>query len=151
MADNQSHIVDNYPISVFRYKAVIDTQEIAFSEISGLSLQYETTEYKEAGANGVHTIQVSGQRTAPEITLKRGLFKDGLELYQWFNDTHTDPFTKKNVIISLLDNNNNIIMTWTVTNCLPMKFEGPGLDATSNEVSFQTIELKGDMIKVENG
>ena len=148
MADKQTDIVDKYPISVFRYQATVGGTEIFFSEISGLSLEYETTEYKEAGSTGVTTIQVSGQRTAPTLTLKRGLFKNGLDLYKWFNETHTDDFTKKEVVISLLDNNNGIIMTWTVANCLPMKFEGPGLDATSNEVSFQTIELKGDSIVV---
>lgn len=150
MADNQGEIVKSYPISVFRYKATIGDDEIFFSEISGLNLSYETTEYKEAGSTGVTTIQVSGQRKAPEITMKRGLFKNGLELYEWFNATHTDDYTKKEVVISLLDNNNNAIMTWTVANCLPMKFDGPGLNATSNDVSFQTITLKGDSIVIAN-
>ncbi len=150
MANDQQYIAENYPISVFRYKAKIGDDLIYFSEISGLSIQYENTEYREAGENGVRTLQVAGQRNAAELTLKRGLFKDGLDLYMWFHNMHSDDFTKKDVVISLLDHNDTAIMTWTVYNCMPIKFEGPGLDATSSDVSFQTVELVGDSISVAN-
>lgn len=148
--DKQSDINSNYPISSFRYKATIGGDEINFSEISGLTLEYETTEYKEASSTGVKTIQVAGQRNAPSLTLKRGLFEKSLQLYDWFNSIHTDNFTKKDVIISMLNNTNAVVMTWTVANAFPTKFEGPSLDASSNEVSFQSIDIKGDSIVVAN-
>ncbi|MBL4706950.1 MAG: phage tail protein [Flavobacteriales bacterium] len=148
--DAQAAIITDYPISAFRYSATIGGTAISFSEISGLNMDYDTTEYKEAAAGGVRTIQVAGQRQAPSLTLKRGLFKDGLELYEWFNSIHTGKFTKKEVVISLLDNENKSIMTWKVMNAFPTKFEGPSLDAKSNEVSFQSIEIKGDSIEVSN-
>jgi phage tail-like protein len=113
-------------------------------------MEYESTEYKEATLTGIKTMQVIGQRNTPTLTMKRGLFKDGLALYDWFNSTHTPTFEKKDVVISLLDNENNAIMTWTIANGFCSKFEGPGLDATSNDVSFQTIDIKGDSIVVAN-
>ena len=150
MADEQSIINTTYPLSVFRYMAIIGTKEIFFSEISGLNMEYETTEYKEAGTTGVQTFQIIGQRNTPTITLKRGLFKNGLELYSWFNEVDTKDFKKRLVVISLLDNNKEAIMTWTINNAFPTKFEGPSLDAKSNDVAFQSIDLKGDSIQVKN-
>lgn len=146
--DKQSVINSDYPISSFRYKATIGGEEVNFSDISGLTLEYNTTEYKEASKDGVRTIQVAGQRNAPSLSLKRGLFEKSLELYKWFNEVHTDDFTKKDVVISLLNNTNGVVMTWTVANAFPTKFDGPSLDATSNEVSFQQIDIKGDSIVV---
>ena len=150
MADKQTDINSNYPISSFRYKATIGGDEINFSDISGLTLEYNTTEYKEATKDGVKTIQVAGQRNAPSLSLKRGLFEKSLELYDWFNSVHTDDFTKKDVVISLLNNTNAVVMTWTVANAFPTKFDGPSLDASSNEVSFEEIDIKGDSITVAN-
>jgi len=146
--DKQSVINSEYPITAFRYKATIGGDEVNFSEISGLDLEYESTEYKEATSEGIKTIQVVGQRNTPTVTLKRGLFEKSLELYDWFNSMHTDDFTKKDVIISLLNNTNEAIMTWTLANAFPTKFEGPSLDATSNDISFQSIEIKADSMTV---
>jgi phage tail-like protein len=150
MADKQDDINVEYPISVFRYVAKIGDDDVFFSEISGLSMEYESTEYKEATLTGVRTVQVIGQRNTPTLTMKRGLFKDGLALYEWFNSTHDPKFEKKDVVISLLDNQNNAIMTWSVANAFCSKFEGPSLDAKSNDVAFQSIDLKADSIIVAN-
>jgi phage tail-like protein len=149
-ADKQADINKNYPITAFRYMAKIGDAEIAFSEISGLNIGYEASEYKEATANGVVTTQVVGQRDVPTITMKRGLFEKSLELYDWLNGMHTDDFTKKDIIISLLNNTNNAVMTWTIANAFPMKFEGPSLDAKSNDISFQSLEVKGDSLLIAN-
>ena len=150
-ADKQADINSNYPITAFRYKATIDGVDIGFSEISGLKLGYETSEYKEATKDGIKTTQVVGQRDVPTITLKRGLFeKTSLDLYDWLNGMHTDDFAKRDVVISLLNNNNAAVMVWTIANAFPISFEGPGLDAKSNDISFQSIELKGDSLLVAN-
>lgn len=148
MADKQEDINTNYPLSVFRYVAKIGDDDVFFSEITGLSMEYEVTEYKEATVVGVKTFQVVGQRNTPSLTMKRGLFKSGLELYNWFNSTHTSEYERKDIVISLLDNENNTIMTWTVLNAFCTKFEGPSLDAKSNDVAFQSIDIKGDSIQV---
>jgi len=148
MADNQATINAEYPITAFRYSAKIGEDEIAFSEISGLNIGYESTEYKEATATGVRTIQVVGQRDVPTVTMKRGIFEKSLGLYDWLNSMHTDAFEKKDIVISMLNNNNNAVMTWTILNAFPTKFEGPSLDAKSNDVSFQSLEVKGDSLVI---
>ncbi len=150
MADKQKDIDTNYALMSFRFMAKIGDKEVFFSEISGLSMEYQTTEYKEATASGVKTTQLVGQRNAPSLTLKRGLFKNGLDLYKWFNSVHKPDFEKKDVIITMLDEDKKPVMIWTVTNAFGTKFEGPGLDAKSNDVSFQTLELKGDLLDVKD-
>lgn len=146
MADNQASINSDYPITAFRYTAKIGDDDVAFSEISGLNIGYETTEYKEATKDGIRTLQVVGQRDVPTVTMKRGIFEKSLQLYDWLNSMHTDDFERKDIVISMLNNNNEAVITWTITNAFPVKFEGPSLDATSNDVSFQSLEVKGDAL-----
>ena len=146
MADNQASINSDYPITAFRYTAKIGDDDVAFSEISGLNIGYETTEYKEATSDGIRTLQVVGQRDVPTVTMKRGIFEKSLQLHDWLNSMHTDDFERKDIVISMLNNNNEAVITWTITNAFPVKFEGPSLDATSNDVSFQSLEVKGDAL-----
>jgi len=148
MADNQSDINEKNPILSYRYFATIEGKEVPFSEISGLNMDYETAEYKEACEKFITTLHQLGQRNAPTIIMKRGIFKKQLALFNWFNDAGTENFKKKQVVITLKDNDGNAIMTWNLENAFCTKFEGPGLDAASNEAAFQTIELKAEGIEV---
>lgn len=150
MADNQQDIDNNYALMPFRFMAKIGDTEIFFSEISGLSMDYQATEYREATAYGVKTTQLVGQRNSSHLTLKRGWFKNGLNLYKWLNSVHAPDFKKKDVVITMLDDVNRPVMVWTVTNAFATRLEGPGLDAKSNEVSFQTLEIKGDLVDVKD-
>lgn len=149
-ADDQKIIDEKYPLLNYRFMAKVGDDEIFFSEISGLSMEYETSEYKEATKDGVKTTQLIGQRNVPSVTLKRGLFLNGLNLYKWFNSTHTPDFKKKDITITMLNDANEAVLIWTVSNAFGTKFEGPGLDATSNDVAFQTLELKGDLLEVKD-
>lgn len=150
MADDQSAINEGYPLMNYRYMATVGDDNISFSEISGLTMEYESTEHKEATDNGIKTYQLLGQPKSPSITLKKGLFKSESKLYKWFSEIHTSTFTKKDIVISLLDNENNAIMTWNVLNAFPTKFDGPSLNASENNVAFQSLELKADEIQVKN-
>ncbi|BDD04511.1 phage tail protein [Aureibacter tunicatorum] len=144
MADAQSDITEKYPVLSYRYKAVIgDKDTLFFSEVSGLKLSFESAEYKEATDQGIKIYQVPAQLSTPEITMKKGMFNGDTALFDWFNSTHSDKFSKQEVVISQLDNENKAIMVWTITNAFPTSFEGPTLDAKSNEVAFESVTLKG--------
>ncbi|KAF7785716.1 hypothetical protein PRUB_a0081 [Pseudoalteromonas rubra] len=148
MADNQAAIKDTYPLSAFRYMVKVGDDEMNCSEVSGLNIEYDDFEYKEATKEGVKSYQLLGQVKPPSITLKRGLFKAKSEMYKWLSEIHTSDFTKKDIVISLLDNENSSVMTWSVLGAFPTKFEGPSLKADDNSAAFQSLELKAASISV---
>jgi len=149
MSHKQSDINDNYPLLSYRFKARIGETEVFFSELSGLNMEHLTTEYKAVSPEGVKTTQLIEQGNAPNLTLKRGLFKNGEDLYRWFKGGQQPDLEKKEVVVNLLGPDHNVIMRWTVSNAFASKFEGSVLDAKSNDVIFQTIELKGDLMNVK--
>lgn len=149
MADTQSDITEQYPLATSRYMVKIGDDNINCSEVSGLNIEYEAFEYKEATEGGIKTYQLLGQPKPTTITLKGGLFKAESKLYSWLNKIHTSEFTKKDIVISLLDNENKSIMIWNVLEAFPTKFTGPSLNASENAVAFQSLELNAAEITIK--
>ena len=48
MAVSTDDIKTAYPLPVYNYKVEINGEAVAFSEVSGLSINYGTTTYKES-------------------------------------------------------------------------------------------------------
>ena len=155
MALAKAEIKTAYPLPVYNYKVEIDSDTIAFSEVSGLSISYETTTYKESpvesGAPGPRTMHMPAQGTPANITLKKGLVRAASmpTFYNWISSIQINQVDKKNVYISLLDENGDPVIRWTVTNAFPTKLDAPTLDANSNDVAIESMELMGDGIFME--
>jgi len=77
MALSKTEIKAAYPLPVYNYRVEIGSNTVAFSEVSGLSIGYETTTYKESpvesGAPGPRVMHMPAQATPTKITLKKGL------------------------------------------------------------------------------
>ena len=79
MAVTTAEIKSAYPLPVYNYKVEIAGVAIAFSEVSGLSIGFETTTYKESNtdrkAPGPRVLHMPSQPTATNITLKKGVMR----------------------------------------------------------------------------
>ena len=53
--------------------------------------------------------------------------------------------------IVLWDDAGNERVRWNLINCWPVKWTGPSLDATSNELAIETLEIVHEGVSVENG
>ena len=89
MALTKENIQSDYPLPVYNYRVEINGDAVAFSEVSGLTISYESTVYKESpiagGSPGPRTLIMPSQRTPPTITLKKGLVRKTSmkHLYDW--------------------------------------------------------------------
>ena len=155
MALAKDAIKSAYPLPVYNYKVEIESETIAFSEVSGLSISYETTTYKESsvesGAPGPRVMHMPAQGTPAKLTLKKGLVRAASipVFYDWIYSIQINQIDKKNVFISLLDESGDPVIRWTVANAFPTKLDAPTLDANSNDVAIESMELMGDSISME--
>jgi phage tail-like protein len=155
MALTKDEIKTAYPLPVYNYVVEIDGAGVAFSEVSGLGISYETTTYKESptesGAPGPRIMQMPAQRSAPTITLKKGIVT-GVSvpaLYGWISGIQTNQVVKKDIQIRLCDENGAAKISWTVINAFPTKLDAPSFDANSNDVAVESMELTADSISIE--
>jgi phage tail-like protein len=156
MAQDKNLIRSTYPLPVYNYRVTIlngdDTLVLGFSEVSGLSVEYEPVTYKHGLSFAMGTKIIPGMRQPITLTLKRGIAKSGDALHSWIHDTYTDPFytsAKRDILIDLCDEAGTPIVRWTVQGTLPVKLEVPTFDANSNDVAIETMELVAHGLQVD--
>ena len=155
MAVSKDEIKTTYPLPVYNYRVEIRGNAVAFSEVSGLSIGYETTTYKESpvesGAPGPRVMHMPAQRQPANITLKKGVVPSTslATLFRWINDIQTNQINKQDIYVRLCDENGTAVLSWKVINAFPTKPDAPTFDANSNDVAIESMELMGDGIVIE--
>jgi phage tail-like protein len=154
MPTSASTIKSDYPLPVYNYRVEIGSDAVAFSEVSGLSIAFETTVYKESPTTsgvGPRTLQMPAQATAPTITLKKGVVRRNSmkHLYGWIRTVQINQIEKRDITIRLCDEKGDAVLSWKVNNAFPTKLTAPTFDAKSNDVAIETMELKADSITIE--
>lgn len=155
MALSKNELKTLYPLPVYNYRVEIGGDAVAFSEVSGLSIGFEKTTYKESptegGSPGPRVMQMPAQPTLPTLTLKKGLVRGRSipTLYAWINDIQTNLVEKKDLFVRLCDEHGTPVISWKVINAFPTKLDAPTFDANSNDVAVESMELAADRIVME--
>lgn len=155
MAVTTDTIKTDYPLPVYNYRVEIAGEAVAFSEVSGLSIAYEVTTYKESptasGAPGPRTLYMPAQAQMASITLKKGIVRSTSikVLYNWIKTVQINQIEKKDIIIRLCDEKGDAVISWKVGNAFPVKLDAPSFDAKSNDAAIESMELKADYITIE--
>jgi len=140
----------NYPITAFHFKVEWGGASGAFTEVSGLNLEHQVVEYRDGLSPIYSTIKMPGLNTNGEITLKRGIFRKNNEFYSWWNSVSMNNIERRDITVSLLDENHEPTMVWKFVNAWPSKIEGASLNSTGNEVAIETITLVHEGMTIEN-
>ena len=127
------------PLPGYYFEVEIGGQQTAsFRSVSGLKIETEVIEYQEGGNNGVIR-KLPGKTRYANIRLSRAFTGDRF-LYNWFAAQKANP-TKVDGRIILFVRDGTQIAAWKFSNGFPVKWEGPDLDASKNEVAIETIEI----------
>ena len=153
MALTRDQITTTYPLPVYSYKVEIDGKTVAFSEVSGLSIGYETSTYTESPTTGIgpRVLRMPGQRKVATVTMKKGVVV-GVSvptLFAWINSIQLNRVDKKDIYVRLCDENGAAVVSWKVINAFPTKLDAPAFTASSNDVAVETLELTADGVVVE--
>lgn len=155
MAVSAQDIKKAYPLPVYNFRVEIGPDAVAFSEVSGLSIGFEATTFKESptagGSPGPRVMHMPSQATATNITLKKGVARASsvANLYKWISATKINQIDKKDIFVRLCDEAGAPVISWKVINAFPTKLDGPAFDAKSNDVAVETMELRADGIAIE--
>jgi phage tail-like protein len=127
------------PVGELRFQVTIDDAVIgAFSECTGLTVEYDVFEYQEGGEQRyVHKFR--GGLKYPNLVLKRGVTYED-ELLQWFFD-RSDREGRGNITLDLLGDDGEIVRTWSFAEAFPVKWTGPSFNAKSTNVATETLEI----------
>jgi len=155
MALAAAQIKTDYPLPVYNYKVNIGTDTVAFSEVSGLSIVYETITHKESPAGtqtGLQVRHMPGQGTPVNLTLKKGMVqgKSVATLYNWISAIKLNQIEKKDITIQLCNEQGAAVISWKVINAFPTTLEAPTFDASANDVAVESMELMADDVTIDD-
>jgi phage tail-like protein len=129
------------PYRGFNFEVQIDNTTIAaFSEVSGLSFSAEPVEYREGTDVPLNPRKLTGLRKFANISLKRG-FTNNVELWNWYKNVLNGVTDRRNGAIILRDEQHNDVLRWNFENGFLSKWEGPSLNANSNNVVLESVEI----------
>ena len=140
-----------YPLPVFHFSVNLGGEEVAFSEVTGLNIEVQPIEYRDGASPEFSPVKMPGLKKFGNITLKRGVIKANNEFFAWLNSVKLNTVERRDISISLLDEEHAPVMTWKVQNAWPTKLTSPDLKATGNEVAIETLEIAHEGVKIENG
>jgi phage tail-like protein len=119
--------------------AVLDVAAGGFTECSGLEMAMAPEEYKEGGRNGA-VLKFPNRVTWTNLSLKKGV-GIGTDLWDWQYGFVTGQGKRRDGMIVLLDAQHRPSAMWYFRRGLPIKYTGPALNATQNNVAIEAIEI----------
>ncbi len=139
-----------YPLPVFHFTVQWGGTRLGFSEISGLTQENQAIEYRDGSFPEYSSVKMPGLRKFANIVMKRGIIKSDNEFFKWLSTVKLNTVERRDLIISLLNENHEPVMVWKAHNAFPVKVEGPGLKASGNEVAIESIEVAHEGLELQN-
>ncbi|MFP2903808.1 phage tail protein [Pyxidicoccus sp. 3LFB2] len=137
-------------LSSFNFKVEMGgITRAGFKECSGLDSTVKANTYREGTDATLAQRQIPGLQSFSNITLKRGFSQDSA-LWEWHKAAMEGRVVRKDISIVLRDDQGNDKVWWNVRNCWPTKWSGPSLDAASENIAIETLELAHEGISVQS-
>jgi phage tail-like protein len=121
---------------------------VSFSEVSGLTLESEPIEYRGGEDVSLTVRKIPGLKKYGNVTLKRGMVPAENGFWDWWNTIQSGTVERRTVTISLLNEEHKPVVNWEIQAAWPVKVEGPGLNATGNEIAIETLEFAHEGMKI---
>ncbi|MEW5868210.1 MAG: phage tail protein [Chloroflexota bacterium] len=137
------------PYRGFNFRIELDNATVAaFREAGGLSFTTDVSEYREGTDIPLHVRKLAGLRKFANLTLKRG-FTANKELWNWYRNTLNGIDDRRSGAIVLQDEQHADVLRWNFEAAFITKWEGPALNATSNDVAIESLEIAVERVELE--
>jgi phage tail-like protein len=137
-----------YPLPKFHFLVEWGGDRVGFTEVTGLDIQIEAIEYREGNSKEYSKIKMPGLQKYSNITLKRGSVSGDKQFYSWLNTVKLNQITRRDLSISLLNENHEPVFTGKVKQAWPVKVQASDLKSDGNEVAIETIELAHEGLNI---
>jgi phage tail-like protein len=139
--DGSTQSTNVWPLPNFHFEVKWDSAVMSFQEVSGLDVEAQPIEYRRGESTEFSVNKMPGVQKFGNVTMKKGVFKSDNKFWDWFNQIKMNTIKRVPVTISLLDEEGNPTMVWTLTNAWPTKVTGTDLKSEGNEVAVESIEI----------
>lgn len=136
--------MSNYVLATHRFTVDWGGSKIGFQEVSALSFETEAIKYEHGAMIDGTAPMVSPGKTkyTDTVTLKRGYFRNDSEMQDWLTAIRTDETQRRTVVVTMLDEQQQPVMTWTIYKAWPSKIDGVSLNAGQSQAAIESVTLQ---------
>ncbi|KUJ59473.1 phage tail protein [Flavobacteriaceae bacterium CRH] len=146
--DGSTQSAATWPLVKFSFQVKWDDAELIFQEVTGLSSETQVIEYRGGSSKVYSTVKMPGIQKFGNVTLKKGMFLGDKALWDKYNIITMNTYKRSTITISLLDEKNEVAMSWTLANAFPVKITVTDMKSDGNEVAVESIELAHEKLTI---
>jgi len=145
-------VINKKLVSLTRSKFVVDFGEgpTEFSEVVLPSSKAEVLSYREADEISGIARQFPGQINYGPALLRRGKTPSNTFLTWWKTVQAGQPM-KRDVLISILDDKNNVVRKFKLVRAWPSRFQPAPLNAKGTDIFMEELELSCERFEGDDG
>ena len=140
----------DFPLPKFHFSVAWGGTKIAFTEVSGLNKEMDIIEHRVGSSPEFFKKKMPGLQKLNNISLKRGVFAGDNEFYQWYNTVAMNTVERRNITISLLNENHAPVVVWKVKDCFIVSLKCSDMKADANEAAIDTVEIANHGFTMEH-
>jgi phage tail-like protein len=127
-----------YPLVAYNYRVLVQGVTMRFAKVDGLVWERKALPYRD-GLSFLDGEQIALCRvdTYTTLTLQQGVLAAERNLYDWLQAGDS-----RWLQIQLCQADGQAVMAWQANRAVPVKLTGSSLDAKTNEVFIDTLELR---------
>ena len=128
----------DYPLPVFHFTVEwTPGKRVGFSEVTGLTQENQAIEYRDGSFREYSSIKMPGIRKFSNITMKRGIVANDNDFFKWLNTVKLNSIERRDLIISLLNENHEPVVTFKIKQAWPVKIQAPDMKSDANEAAIE--------------
>jgi phage tail-like protein len=128
----------NYPLVAYNYRVLVEGIDMRFSKVDGLVWQRKALTYRD-GLSFLDGEQLGLCRvdSYSQLTLQQGVIEADTSLHNWLRAGDS-----RWLQVQLCRADGRAVLAWQASRAVPVKLSGASLDAKTNEVFINTLELR---------
>ena len=125
------------------------TDDASFSHVDLPVALLDEVAYRSGNEKANEPRKQPGLASYSHLVLSRGLTTN-LELWTWWESARNgDPAVDRNVVVRLLDDTGQPVLSWKFRNAFPAVYRVSPLDAAASDLVIETVELAFDSMDTE--
>lgn len=140
------------PIQNYHFQVEWGGSKIGFSKVRNLGMGTYYHEYRHGASPEYQVTKIPARQYFDDIILERGVFQGDNEFYEWWKETQlfSSGDMRRDITISILNSEHEPIVIWRVKNAFPNRLRMSDLDAQSNGIAIELLEITHEGLTLMN-
>jgi len=149
--------MSDYPIQNFHFQVEWGGTKIGFTKVRNLGMGTYYEEYRHGASPEYHVTKLPTRQYFDNIIFERGTFQGDNEFFDWWKETKffqegnsRGSIYRRDIRVSILNEEHEPVIIWKIKNAFPVRLRFSDLDANSNSILMETLELAHEGLVVQN-